>query len=85
MGRGAAGEDQHLASSRREQTDNVARGVVKEIAYMGDMSVYLVQLDSGKIDARDAAERVPPRRRSITWDQPVYLHWHASSPVVLTE
>ena len=32
-----------------QQTDNVTRGVVKEIAYMGDMSVYLVQLDSGKM------------------------------------
>ena len=31
-----------------EQTDNVTQGVVKEIAYMGDMSIYLVQLDTGK-------------------------------------
>src|SRR6202011_5627153 len=27
---------------------NTAAGVIKEIAYMGDMSIYLVQLDSGK-------------------------------------
>ena len=46
-----------------QQTDNVTRGVVKEIAYMGDMSVYLVQLEHRQDDARHAAEHPPPRRR----------------------
>src|SRR6185436_13170780 len=32
-----------------QQQDNVTRGVVKEIAYMGDMSIYLVQTSTGKM------------------------------------
>jgi putrescine transport system ATP-binding protein len=67
-----------------QQTDNVTRGVVKEIAYMGDMSVYLVQLNSGKM-MRVTQPNAHRHADDITWDQQVYLHWHASSPVVLIE
>ncbi len=67
-----------------QQQDNVARGVVKEIAYMGDMSVYLVQLGTGKM-MRVTQPNAHRHADDITWDQPVYLHWHASSPVVLLE
>ena len=68
-----------------QQTENVARGTVKEIAYMGDMSTYLVQLASGKIVRVTQPNTYRHAEASITWDQPVYLSWHASSPVVLSE
>jgi putrescine transport system ATP-binding protein len=68
-----------------QQTDNVVRGSVKEIAYMGDMSTYLVQLASGKIVRVTQPNTYRHAEASITWDQPVYLSWHASSPVVLGE
>jgi putrescine transport system ATP-binding protein len=67
-----------------QQQDNVTRGVVKEIAYMGDMSVYLVQLATGKM-MRVTQPNAYRHADDITWDQQVYLHWHASSPVVLIE
>jgi putrescine transport system ATP-binding protein len=67
-----------------QQQDNVTRGVVKEIAYMGDMSVYLVQLASGKM-MRVTQPNAYRHADDITWDQQVYLHWHASSAVVLIE
>jgi putrescine transport system ATP-binding protein len=64
--------------------ENVARGTVKEIAYMGDMSIYLVQTASGRMIrvtlpnvARHAEDR-------ITWDETVYVSWRSDSPVVLT-
>jgi len=68
-----------------EQKDNVVRGTVKEIAYMGDMSIYLVQLASGKIVRVTQPNAYRHADASITWDQTVYLSWHASSPVVLSE
>ncbi len=67
-----------------QQQDNFTRGVVKEIAYMGDLSIYLVQLASGKM-MRVTQPNAYRHADDITWDQPVYLHWHASSPVVLIE
>ena len=69
----------------QQQTENVARGTVKEIAYMGDMSTYLVQLASGKIVRVTQPNTYRHAEATITWDQPVYLSWHASSPVVLVE
>jgi len=68
-----------------EQTDNVAQGTVKEIAYMGDVSVYLVQLASNKIVRVTQPNTYRHAEASITWDQTVYLSWHASSPVVVSE
>jgi putrescine transport system ATP-binding protein len=64
--------------------ENVVQGVVKEIAYMGDMSIYLVQIASGKtvrVTIPNVARHADDR---ITWDETVYLSWHAASPVVLT-
>jgi putrescine transport system ATP-binding protein len=64
--------------------ENVVKGVVKEIAYMGDMSIYLVQIASGKtvrVSMPNVARHAEDR---ITWDETVYLSWHAASPVVLT-
>lgn len=64
--------------------ENVVRGVVKEIAYMGDMSIYLVQIPTGKrirVTIPNVARHADDR---ITWEETVYLSWHAASPVVLT-
>jgi putrescine transport system ATP-binding protein len=68
-----------------QQAENVVRGTVKEIAYMGDMSIYLVQLASGKIVRVTQQNTYRHAEATITWDQPVYLSWHASSPVVVGE
>ena len=66
--------------------ENAARGVVQEIAYMGDMSVYLVKIDSGKMVrvTMPNVERLSDDER-ILWDETVYLTWHESSPVVVTQ
>ena len=64
--------------------ENVVRGIVKEIAYMGDMSIYLVRTESGKtvrVTLPNVARHTEDR---ITWDETVYVSWHAESPVVLT-
>src|SRR5689334_16472557 len=65
--------------------ENCVRGVVTEIAYMGDMSVYLVRIDSGKVVrvTLPNIERLSDDER-IQWDETVYLSWHPGSPVVVT-
>jgi len=75
----------NISIDKPDQQDNVAHGVVKEVAYMGDMSVYLVQLDSGKVIRITQPNAYRHADDLITWDQQVYVHWHASSPVVLSE
>jgi putrescine transport system ATP-binding protein len=74
-----------LSVEKPAQRDNVAHGVVKEIAYMGDMSVYLVKLDSGKVVRVTQPNTYRHADDLVTWEQSVWLHWHSSSAVVLSE
>jgi len=64
-------------------TDNVARGAVQDIAYLGDLSIYLVKLPTGKV-VRVTQPNTSRHAEAITWDQQVYLSWDATSPVVVT-
>ena len=66
-------------------TENFARGVVKEIAYMGDMSLYLVKIDSGRMVRVTLPNIERHAEDRISWDETVYLSWFPSSPVVLTQ
>ncbi len=63
--------------------DNVVRGAVQDIAYLGDLSIYLVRLPTGKI-VRVTQPNTSRHAEAITWDQQVYLSWDATSPVVVT-
>lgn len=64
-------------------TDNVVRGSVQDIAYLGDLSIYLVRLVSGKV-VRVTQPNTSRHAEAITWDQQVYLSWDAASPVIVT-
>jgi len=63
--------------------DNLVRGAVQDIAYLGDLSIYLVKLATGKV-VRVTQPNTSRHAEAITWDQQVYLSWDASSPVVVT-
>jgi putrescine transport system ATP-binding protein len=63
--------------------DNLVRGAVQDIAYLGDLSIYLVKLPSGKV-VRVTQPNTSRHAEAITWEQQVYLSWDASSPVVVT-
>jgi len=65
--------------------ENAVRGTVREIAYMGDMSIYLVQIASGKMLRVTLPNTTRGGERPIARGESVWLSWHGSSPVVLTE
>jgi putrescine transport system ATP-binding protein len=65
--------------------ENVARGTVKEVAYMGDMSMYIVELATGKLVSVSLPNVVRRSEDRFAAAESVYLSWHASSPVVLTQ
>jgi putrescine transport system ATP-binding protein len=64
---------------------NAVPGTVREIAYMGDMSIYLVQIDAGKMVRVTLPNITRGGERPIAREEKVWLSWHESSPVVLTE
>ena len=68
-----------------EPPENSVRGTVREIAYMGDMSIYLVQIASGKMLRVTLPNTMRGGERPIGREESVWLSWHGSSPVVLTE
>jgi putrescine transport system ATP-binding protein len=74
-----------LSRTEPEDPNNRATGVIKEIAYMGDLSVYLVQLDSGKIVRVTQPNIYRHAEDQLTWDERVWVSWHHTANVVVTE
>jgi putrescine transport system ATP-binding protein len=74
-----------LAREPPAEKSNGASGVIKEIAYMGDVSVFLVQLDSGKTVRVTLPNTHRHADSPFTWDERVWVSWHESSAVVVTE
>ncbi len=64
--------------------DNCAQGIIDGIAYMGDLSVFNVRLDSGKLVKVTQPNLIRHAEDEITWDQRVWVHWDPASGVVLT-
>ena len=78
-------EKVHIGREKPASPDNWAMAVVRDIAYMGDLSVYLLRLDSGKVIRVTQPNVFRHAEDRITWDERVFLSWHASSPVVVTK
>jgi putrescine transport system ATP-binding protein len=74
-----------ISRDKPTDTDNWAAAVVQDIAYMGDMSIYLLRLASGKVVRVTQPNAYRHAEDRITWEEQVYLHWHATSPVVVTK
>jgi putrescine transport system ATP-binding protein len=74
-----------IGRQRPEGRDNVVQGVVKEIAYMGDISVYLVKLASGRVVRVTRPNIYRQDEDRISWEDSVYLTWDPSSPVILSQ
>lgn len=73
-----------LSQENSDKTFNIAQGVVKDIAYLGDVSIYHVKTFSGKniIATRPNLTRLA--ERPITWEDAVSLSWSPESNVILT-
>lgn len=77
-------EKPEISRQRPDGVENVVEGVVEEIAYRGNLSIFRVRLKTGKqIDLiRTNQER--SAEEPITWDDNVFVSWDAASGVVLT-
>ncbi|CAG9298417.1 polyamine ABC transporter ATP-binding protein [Celerinatantimonas diazotrophica] len=66
-----------------EQTNNVCYGIVEDIAYMGDISIYHVRLPSNLLVRATVPNTSRHRENLPTWEEQVYLSWDPQSCVVL--
>lgn len=63
---------------------NWAEGTIKEIAYLGDISIYYVQLKSGKVVMATLPNLLRLSDRNFQWEDNVYLFWRSENSLVLT-
>ncbi len=62
---------------------NVTKGTIREISYLGDCSIYHVQTPNGRLIRVSRPNRSRYDQESFNWNEPVWVSWVGSSPVVL--
>jgi putrescine transport system ATP-binding protein len=73
-----------MTTSAPSSKRNMTKGIVKDIGYLGDVSIYHVELQSGKIVLATQPNLVRLAERPVTWEDQVYLSWRAENSIVLT-
>lgn len=63
---------------------NIARGVIKDLAYLGSLTTYHVQLDGGMVVKVTHTNAARHDTSHLTWGDPVFVWWCGSDVVVLT-
>jgi putrescine transport system ATP-binding protein len=74
-----------LATDYREGAINQVRGVVEDIAYLGDVSIYHVRISPDQMVEMTLANVHPRAEQALTWEQEVAMEWAPTSGVVLTD
>lgn len=64
--------------------ENVAVGKVRDIAYLGDVSIYHVQTEAGAVVQVQETHVERSSQPHYDWDDTLWLSWPASAAVVLT-
>lgn len=86
------GQEAHLAirpekiaisTEKPTEMKNAVKGSVLDIAYLGNLSTYHVQLAGGQVIKAQTANTRRLSRRTITWEDKVWISWSATAGVLL--
>jgi putrescine transport system ATP-binding protein len=89
----AKGQQAHLAvrpekvaihTEKPDDVDNLLQGKVHDIAYLGNLSTYHVEVSGGQIIKAQIANTRRLSRRSITWEDDVWVSWTKTAGVLLS-
>ena len=72
-----------ITKEKPEEAENTVQGKVLDIAYLGNLSTYYVQLPDGQIIKAQTANTRRLSKRGITWEDPVWVRWTATAGVLL--
>ena len=61
----------------------ILKGIVLDLGYFGNLSVYRVQLPTGTTLQVSAQNRRHTARRTVEWDDEVYVSWDIASAILL--
>ena len=74
-----------IQKTKPKEKYNWVQGKVKDIAYLGDVSIYYIESTSAK---KVVMATLPNKKRQetppITWDEKVFLSWNPSNSIILT-
>jgi len=65
--------------------DNRVRGVVYDLGYLGNLSLYRIQLANGKIVLVSSQNRRRSASRFLEWEDNVWISWRPRSVVLLLD
>ncbi|SMP07355.1 ABC transporter ATP-binding protein [Shimia sagamensis] len=72
-----------ISAEKPADAANAIQGEVHDIAYLGNISTYHVQLPGGQIIKAQAANNRRISRRAFTWEDKVWLSWTDTAGVFL--
>jgi putrescine transport system ATP-binding protein len=74
-----------LCQDYRADGVNQLKGIVEDIAYLGDVSIYRVRVNTETPVEMTLTNVQPRTEQALTWDQEVAMEWSPTSGVVLTD
>ena len=72
-----------ITAEKPEDKRNALHGKILDIAYLGNLSTYHVELPNGQIVRAQTANTRRLSRRSFTWEDEVWLSWTDTAAVLL--
>ena len=75
-----------ISRDEPEDPDDIRmKGVVDDLGYLGNLSLYRVRLESGKIIHVSQQNRHRSAKRFVEWEDEIWVSWRPRSSIVLTE
>ena len=75
-----------VGKNRPDNTEDArARGVVDDLGYLGNLSLYRIKLANGKIVLVSSQNRRRAATRFLEWEDEVWISWRPRSVVVLPD
>ena len=78
-------EKLRLCQTPSDDGVNRLQGVVEDIAYLGDVSIYRIRTGGGTLVEMTLTNIQPRTEQALTWEQEVWVEWSPTSGVVLTD
>jgi putrescine transport system ATP-binding protein len=74
-----------ISKDKPDNDDVCIEGVVDDLGYLGNRSLYRIRLPSGKIVQVSSQNRRRSVTRFLEWEDKVWLSWRPRSAVVLLD
>jgi putrescine transport system ATP-binding protein len=72
-----------ISADEPQEVANKVQGQIIDIAYLGNLSTYHVKLANGTMMKAQIANTRRLSRRSLTWEDDVWLSWTDTAPVLM--